>query len=101
MVALTNRPQPNQARSLRLDAVIEMTPFSCLVVSSVFRGAVKRPVLYNKNQYACRFLAWQSGDPALTHATGLVASIFRIMEYFVFLAHRRQAGTQLLTPFMP
>ena len=101
MVALTNRPQPNQARSLRLDAVIEMTPFSCLVVSSVFRGAVKRPVLYNKNQYACRFLAWQSGDPALTHAKGLVASIFRIMEYFVFLAHRRQAGAQLLTPFMP
>ena len=31
-LALANRPQPSQARSLRLDAVIGITPFGCLVV---------------------------------------------------------------------
>ena len=66
----------------------------------MFRG-LGDPALHNKNQYACRFLAWQPGDPALTIATGFVASIFRIVEYFVFLSHRQYPGAQLLTPFMP
>ena len=44
MVALANRLQPNQARILRLDAVIEMSPFSCLLVGSMFRGVTPRSV---------------------------------------------------------
>jgi hypothetical protein len=53
----------------------------------MFRG-FGDPALHNKNQYACRFLAWQSGDPALKLAKVFVASIFRIMEYLACLTNR-------------